>query len=48
MKDDKINTVNAWLRKAENDLRTAEHVMTLNIMDNPISGIPTSPIRIRN
>lgn len=32
MKDDKINVVNAWLKKAENDLRTAEYIMT---MDDP-------------
>lgn len=32
MKGDKINAVNAWFRKAENDLRTAEYTMT---MDNP-------------
>jgi len=32
MKSDKINAVNAWLKKAENDLRTAEYIMT---MDDP-------------
>ncbi len=32
MKGDKINAVNAWFRKADNDLRTAEYTMT---MDNP-------------
>lgn len=32
MKSDKLNAVNAWLKKAENDLRTAEYVMT---MDDP-------------
>jgi HEPN domain-containing protein len=32
MKSDKINAVNAWLKKAENDLRTAEYTMT---MDDP-------------
>ncbi len=30
MKDDKINIVNAWLKKAENDLRTAEYIMTMH------------------
>ena len=30
MKSDKINAVNAWFKKAENDLRTAEHTMTMN------------------
>ena len=32
MKSDKVNAVNAWLKKAENDLRTAEYTMT---MDDP-------------
>lgn len=32
MKDDKLEVVRAWVKKAENDLRTAEHTMT---MDNP-------------
>lgn len=32
MKSDKINAVNAWFKKAENDLRTAEYTMT---MDEP-------------
>ena len=30
--NDKINAVNAWLKKAENDLRTSEFIMT---MDDP-------------
>ncbi|MCC7202484.1 MAG: HEPN domain-containing protein [Nitrospirae bacterium] len=30
MKDDKISAVNAWFKKAENDLSTAEHTMTMN------------------
>jgi HEPN domain-containing protein len=29
MNGDKINTVKAWFKKAENDLRTAEHTMTM-------------------
>ena len=32
MNEDKINTVKAWFKKAENDLRTAEYTMT---MDEP-------------
>ncbi|MBI5194177.1 MAG: HEPN domain-containing protein [Nitrospirae bacterium] len=32
MNGDKINAVNAWFKKAENDLRTAEYTMT---MDDP-------------
>jgi HEPN domain-containing protein len=32
MRSDKINTVKAWFKKAENDIRTAEYTMT---MDNP-------------
>lgn len=32
MKSDKINVVKAWLKKAENDLRTAEFIMK---MDEP-------------
>ncbi len=32
MKDDKINAVNAWFKKAENDLRTSEYIIT---MDDP-------------
>lgn len=32
MKSDKINTVKAWFKKAENDLRNAEYTMT---MDEP-------------
>ena len=29
MKDDKLNVVRSWFKKAENDLRTAEHTLTL-------------------
>ncbi|MBN2105766.1 HEPN domain-containing protein [bacterium] len=32
MNDDRSNVVNAWIKKAENDLITAEHTM---LMDNP-------------
>jgi len=32
MKSDKINVVNSWFKKAENDLRNSEHVVT---MENP-------------
>lgn len=32
MKDDKLEVVRAWFKKAENDLKTAEHTMT---MENP-------------
>ncbi len=30
MKSDKIKIVNAWLKKAENDLKTAEYIMTMD------------------
>lgn len=30
MKSDKIYAVNAWFKKAENDLRTAEYTITMN------------------
>lgn len=30
MNGDKINAVNAWFKKAENDLRTAEYTMTMD------------------
>lgn len=33
MKDDKVNMVKAWFRKAENDLRNAEH--TIKMEDPP-------------
>jgi len=30
MKDAKMEVVNAWFKKAENDIRTAEYTMTMN------------------
>lgn len=30
MKSNKMNAVNAWFKKAENDIRTAEYIMTMH------------------